>query len=102
MSFKAFHQEIEKFRLYLLYWSFHVLHVHALASTCAQNDLHSANLHNMSTDPKKVLPTSDQQFTRSLPDKKVPRKKKKKKKKKNNNNKKQSKNNMFPNFVWGT
>ena len=75
-----------------------MLHVRALASTCAQNDLDSANLHNMSTYPKKVLPTSDEQFTRSLPDKKVPRKKKKN----NNNNKKQSKNNMFPNFVWGT
>ena len=49
-----------------------MLHVHALASTCAQNDLDSANLHNMSTNPKKVLPTSDEQFTRSFPDKKVP------------------------------
>ena len=97
MSFKAYSQKIEKLRLYLLYWSFHVLHVHALASTCAENDLDSANLHNMSTNPKKVLPTSGEQFTRSLADKKVPRKKKK-----NNNNKKQSKNNMFPNFVWGT
>ena len=81
MSFKAFHQKLKKLRLYQLNRSFHMLHVHALARTCAQNDLDSANLHNMSTDPKKVLPTSDQQFTRSLPDKKVPRKKKK-----NNNN----------------
>ena len=82
MSFKKFHQKIEKLLQYPLYWSFHVLHVHDLASTCAQNDLDSANLHNMSTDPKKVLPTSDEQLTRSFPDKKVPRKKKKK----NNNN----------------
>ena len=81
MSFKAFHLKIEQLWLYLLYWSFHVLHVHALASTCAQNDLDSANLHNMSTNPKKVLPTSDEQFTRSFPDKKVPGRRRRRRKK---------------------
>ena len=79
MSFKAFHQKCKKLRLYQLNRSFHMLHVHALASTCAQNDLRSANLHNMSTDPKNISPQSDVYFTRSFPDKKVPRKKKKKK-----------------------
>ena len=36
-----------------------MMHVRALASTCAQNDLDSANLHNMSTDPKNISPKSD-------------------------------------------
>ena len=59
MSFKKIHQKKEKLQQYPLYWSFHVLHVRALASTCAQNDLRSANLHNIPTNPKKGLPKSD-------------------------------------------
>ena len=60
MNFKAFHPIFKKLRLNLLYWSFHVLHVRAPARTCAQNDLRSAHLHNIPSDPKKVSPRSDE------------------------------------------
>ena len=60
----------------------------------------SAHLHNMPIHTKNVSTSYiDQFYENTRGKKKVERRKQKKKKKKK---KKQSKNNMFPNFVWGT
>ena len=84
-----------------MYKSIHTFHAHARACVCAQNDLRSAHLHYTPINPKKVLAQLGELFLRTLRDKKVPENNKKNNNN-NNNNKKQSKNNMFPNFVWGT
>ena len=74
----------------------------ALACMFRKNEIGSAPLHIMPIHTKKVSTSFIEYFNENTRGKKKLREKSRKKKNNNNNSKKQSKNNMFPNFIWGT